>query len=451
MAYRRERGSLFTGILLIIFGGLFLAARIYPGLEIGHILFRYWPVILIIWGLTLLLERAGSPRAGERPSPGLRGGEVLLLLAMLVLTAGFIGWSAFWHRAPEWGVSNNWMRKSASATQELQAANVPAGSRIQIYTPSGDVTVHTASGDNLRVVAKITASAWDEREAERKLPQINVALTQLTDGYKVQPNMGPQGGDTRVDLDIELPTNVAVTAQSDSGDVSISDVDGNVAVTTYNGDTELHNIAGDVDITSRHGDTSITSASGDVRLNGAGGEVELTDVGGNATIQGEFYGPIRAKNVGKTMHFTSSRTDLAAEQLTGHMETDSDSIEIADAGGAVKLATREKDVTLENIGGGIDLSDKHGDVDVRLSDAPHNPITLTNESGDISLTLPEDSSFTINAASHSGDIDSEFEGMSLTLLNSDHNGSLTGSYGTGAKVPINLSTTYGTLSLHKGM
>jgi len=451
MAYRRARGSLFTGILLIIFGGLFLAARLYPSLEIGHILFRYWPVILIIWGVTLLLERTVTQRPGEVRAPGPRGGEVLLLLAMLILAAGFIGWSAFWHRAPQWGISSNWMRKSASASQELQAVTVPAGSRVQIYTPAGDVTVHAASGDDLRVVAKITAYAWDDRGAERKLPQINVALTQQADGYKVQPNMGPQGGDAHVDLDVEVPMDVVINAQSGSGDVSISDVNGNVSVTTYNGDAELHNITGDVDITSRHGDTSVTSATGDVRLNGAGGEVELTDVGGNATIQGEFYGPIRLKNIEKTAHFTSSRTDLVAEQLTGHMETDSGSIEIADTGGAVKLATREKDVTLENIGGRIDLSDKHGDVDVRLSQTPHNPITLTNESGDITLTLPEDSSFTINAASHSGDIDSEFEGMSLSLQKTEHNGNLSGSYGNGGEVPIDLTTSYGTISLHKAM
>jgi DUF4097 and DUF4098 domain-containing protein YvlB len=452
MAYRRQGGSLFTGILLILFGGFFLAARLYPDLELGHIAYRYWPVILIIWGLTLLLERTAARRTGDVRTPGLRGGEVLLLLVMLMLAAAFIGWSALRHRAADWGISKSWMSKNASASQELQAANVPMGSRIQIYTPSGDITVHAASSNDLRVVAKITEYAWDEHEAQRKLPQINVSLTQQADGYKIQPSLGSQSrGDARVDLDVEVPMDVVVTAQSGSGDVTVSDVNGNVSITTYNGDTELHNITGDVDITSRHGDTSVTSATGDVRLNGTGGEVELTDVGGNATIQGEFYGPIRLKNVGKTTHFTSSRTDLVAEQLTGHMETDSDSIEIADTAGAVKLVTREKDVTLENIGGRIDLNDKHGDVDVRLSDAPHNPISLMNESGDISLALPEDSSFIINAASHSGDIDSEFEGRSLNLEKTEHNGNLSGSYGKDPKIPINLDTSYGTISLHKSM
>jgi DUF4097 and DUF4098 domain-containing protein YvlB len=448
--YRSGRGSLFSGILLIIFGCLFLAARIYPGLEIGHIVFRYWPLILIVWGATLLLERAGAQRPGGAPAPAVRGGEVLLLLAMLVLVAGFIGWSAFRHHATEWGLSNSWMRKSATDSHELQATTVPAGSRIQIYTPPGDVTVHAGTGADLRVVGKVTAYGWDEREAGRKLPQISVALTQQADGYHVGPSMGSQG-DARVDLDVTVPTDVMLTAQSGSGDVNISDVGGNVSVTTYNGDTELHNITGDISISSRHGDTSITSATGDVQLNGTGGEVELTDIGGNATIQGEFYGPIRIKNVAKTTHFTSSRTDLVAEQLSGHMETDSDSIEIVDAGGAVKLTTREKDVTLENIGGAIALNDRHGDVDVRLSQAPRSPITLMNDSGDISLTLPEDSSFTISAASHSGDIDSEFESMSLNLQKGEHNGSLAGSYGNGAKTSINMNTSYGTISLHKAM
>jgi DUF4097 and DUF4098 domain-containing protein YvlB len=106
-------------------------------------------------------------------------------------------------------------------------------------------------------------------------------------------------------------------------------------------------------------------------------------------------------------------------------------------------------VTLENIGGQIDLNARHGDIEVRFSQPPRDAITLTNDSGDISLTLTGKSSFEINATSHSGDVDSDFEGPSLRLVKGDEESRLTGSYGGASGPQIHIETSYGTVSLHK--
>jgi DUF4097 and DUF4098 domain-containing protein YvlB len=446
--HRHSRNSLFIGILLIFFGALLLGRHFFPGLAIGSFLVRYWPVLLILWGVTLLGEHLAARREG-RPFRSMSGGDFLLLMALILVVLSVIAWDQFRSHAADWGISTNWMRESAISSEELPSAAVQPGDQVQVNIPAGDITIHTSEDNMMHVVAKRMGYAWDKSDAQRKAQRIDVVINHQPGGYQIQPGgWFPPSPDARVDLDIQIPAEAKVQAQTGQGDVTISDMKGGVAVTTRNGDSELHDIAGDVAIESRHGDAEISGVQGNVSLNGAGGQVDIADVTGNVTVNGEYYGPIRARNVSGEMQFMSSRTEVAIGQLTGHMEVDSDSMEIADAAGAVKLTTHDKDVTLENVRGEIDLTDRHGDVDVRLTQPLSAAIRLSNDTGDVTLTLPSQANFSIDASSRSGKIESDFQGPSLTLANGDNNGRLEGTYGTGGP-HIHIETSYGTLSLHQ--
>jgi DUF4097 and DUF4098 domain-containing protein YvlB len=446
--YRHSRNSLFTGIILIFFGALLLGRQFFPGLAIGSFLVRYWPALLIIWGITLLLEQRAARKEG-RPFRALSGGEFLLLVAVILMVCGMVVWNQFSSHAADWGISPDWMRESAISSEELPGTAVAAGDQIQITIPAGDITVHTSEDNMMHVVAKRMGYAWDKHDAQRMAQRIDVVINHQPGGYQVQPGgWFPPSPDARVDLDIQIPAAAKIAAQTGQGDVSISDMKGGVTVTTRNGDTELHDITGDAAIQSQHGDAEISGVRGNLSLQGAGGQVEIADVTGNVTLQGEYYGPIRARNVTGGLRFTSSRTAIDVGRLTGHLEVDSDSVEIADAAGAVKLSTHDKDVTLENVAGAIDVSDRHGDLDVRLSQPLSAPIRLVNDTGDVTLTLPSKPNFTIDASSRSGKIESDFSGPTLNLVNGEDNGHLQGSYGNGGP-QIHIETSYGTLSLHQ--
>ena len=93
--------------------------------------------------------------------------------------------------------------------------------------------------------------------------------------------------------------------------------------------------------------------------------------------------------------------------------------------------------------------DSHGDVQVHYEQPPHDEINLTNDSGGVDLTIPENSGFEIAASSRSGKIDNDFEDPALQETDQTGDQSLAGKHGThGPKVHI--TTTYGTISLHKG-
>jgi len=71
-----RRGSLFAPLLLIGLGALFLVRNVYPDLQILPYLAKYWPFLLILWGVLRLGEIVFWATT-NRPLPmrGVSGGE----------------------------------------------------------------------------------------------------------------------------------------------------------------------------------------------------------------------------------------------------------------------------------------------------------------------------------------------------------------------------------------
>jgi lia operon protein LiaF len=49
----------FSGVLLVVFGALFLADQL-GALQFGHVFSTYWPVLLVLAGILNLVERPAS-------------------------------------------------------------------------------------------------------------------------------------------------------------------------------------------------------------------------------------------------------------------------------------------------------------------------------------------------------------------------------------------------------
>lgn len=84
---------IFTGLLLIGIGAVFLAAQLgFVSLNPGKIASTYWPVALILVGLHGLLDQSG--RSGKEGGSRAWGGLLVLLGAVFLLkNLGFIGFS----------------------------------------------------------------------------------------------------------------------------------------------------------------------------------------------------------------------------------------------------------------------------------------------------------------------------------------------------------------------
>ena len=444
-----QRSSIFSGLLLIVLGILFLLARFHPDLGIWHLFWRFWPVLIILWGIAKLVDHFSAQRAGESRPPLLTGGEAALLILIVFVLAGMGIYTKIREKHPDMNIDLDVFNHKSSQSEELPPKTIPAGAHVMVTTALGNIVAHVGDGNDLRVSVTETAEASNESAAEELLKSLKVVIEQTRDGYSVHPvNQEADNGHVSVDFDVTLPKSVSLAADSRHGDVSISGLAGAVTATTQTGNIEVHNIGSDVSAQLTKGDARIDDISGSVHITGRGNEIELNDVAGDATVQGEFFGPVRIRNVTKTTHYTSQAGDLTLSHLTGRLELDSGDISVSDVAGFAKLATHDKDIEVENVAGRLDIAGTHGDIKVIYAQPPREEINIANGTGEVDVTLPAKSTFEISAISRSGDIQSDFEAPGLKPADDNGTGRLTGKVGaSGPKISI--VTSYGTIYLRK--
>jgi hypothetical protein len=444
-----QRSSIFSGLLLIVLGILFLLARFHPDLGIWHLFWRFWPVLIILWGIAKLVDHFSAQRAGESRPPLLTGGEAALLILIVFVLAGMGIYTKIREKHPDMNIDLDVFNHKSSQSEELPPKTIPAGAHVMVTTALGNIVAHVGDRDDLRVSVSETAEASNESTAEELLKSLKVVIEQTRDGYSVHPvNQEADNGHVSVDFDVTLPKSVSLAADSRHGDVSISGLAGAVTATTQTGNIEVHNIGSDVSAQLTKGDARIDDISGSVHITGRGNEIELNDVAGDATVQGEFFGPVRIRNVTKTTHYTSQAGDLTLSHLTGRLELDSGDISVSDVAGFAKLATHDKDIEVENVAGRLDIAGTHGDIKVIYAQPPREEINIANGTGEVDVTLPAKSTFEISAISRSGDIQSDFEAPGLKPADDNGTGRLTGKVGaSGPKISI--VTSYGTIYLRK--
>lgn len=449
MTSSQQRRSIFSGLLLIVLGVVFLLYRFEPQLQIGFFIRRFWPLIIILWGVAKLIDHLAARQSGER-TPLFSGGEIALLIVAFLALAGLGLADYVRKRHPDIDLHLDPFAHKYTQADALPAKRIPADSHITIQTTHGDISVHTAAGDELHVTANKSASDSSESAADEHMSGVKAVIEQTSDGYRIRPSdTGNSDEDVNVDLDVEVPKSASVNVTSSHGDISVAGIAGAIDASTREGDVDIHDSGSDVTVALEKGNLRLGNIGGNVRVTGRGNEIDVSDVKGDATLQGEFFGPIRVRNVAKTTHYVSQRSDLTLMHMTGRMELDSEDLQVSDVAGSAKLVTHNKDIDVENVTGELDIANSHGDMKIHCSQPPSNEISVADDSGEIALTLPDKSSFEISAVSRGGDVSSDFEGPSLQQTNDNNVGKLAGKVGSGTP-RIQIATSYGTISIRKG-
>jgi DUF4097 and DUF4098 domain-containing protein YvlB len=445
MALTRTRGSSFFSGLILIFVGALLLLHNYHGYDLREALGRWWPLIFIVWGAIKLFERATAHRSGDPNPTTITAGEVFLVLGLMALVAVVVAIDYGKQHMPgdfDFGNSFEYDLDAPSKT-------ITPDAHVTIRNGRGNVSVRSSDIAEIRISGKKNVKAWSDGEAQRIANPISVEVVENGDGYEVHPT-GLPSGDSRisVDLEVDVPLKSTVTIRNEKGDISASDLGAPLVVNSISGDIDIRDTNGDVSIDSKKGDVKVSDTKGNVKISGHGGQVEVISASGSFTLDGEFYGPIRAEKVAKGVRFVSQRTDLTLSQLTGHMEASPGSLEIADVPGNLSVRAQD-DITIENVTGKLKVDNRKGDVEVRFSSPPKEEVEIDNSSAGINITIPESSSFEITADCRNCDIESEFSGDSLKTTEHGGDHHLEGKYGSGHGPKIALTTSHGTISIHK--
>ncbi|MGH9431449.1 MAG: DUF4097 family beta strand repeat-containing protein [Terriglobia bacterium] len=454
-----RRGSIFWALTLIGVGFIFLYQNFNPAVHPWTLLARYWPILIIFWGISKLIDYIQASRDPQSaPISLFSGSEVVLLL--LILVFGSLVSKVVLHPWRHWswvGINSegaDWANpflNSFNYTQTL-SESVPTRPHLLITNRRGDVEIRASNQLTLDAVVKETIRADSEDQARKLHDQLKVSMVQQSGHYVLQTNLDslPNGGSAiRLDLTVHVPAATAAEITAQRGGIIVDGLTGDQTLTSDHGDVQVSSVKGFVRIHTTGGATEVRDVNGNVEIEGRGGDVDVANVQGMLTVNGEFSGSVQFQNVSQTTHFVSSRTDLTAQRLSGRLDMEMGSLEINQIDGPVEITTHQKDITVEGFKQSIEISSNNGDVELRPAAPLAHPIVVQLKQGEIELDLPPASGFQIDAVSQHGDVETDFKGPSLKVENQGDAPSISGVYGKGGPT-IHLTTTYGTIRISKG-
>lgn len=455
--YHYRRGPFFWALILIAVGIIFLVQNFNPTLHPWYLLARYWPVLIIIWGLSKLLDYVYARMHPEITAPPLfSGSEVVILILVLILGTLFSrvvigpwsGWRQDW--GAHWNVSgwNNPFLRSYTYTDNLTQP-VSGKATLVVSGRRGDIVIQGSKAATVSAAVKETIRAPNEQDALKAHNQLKLAIVSTAGRDVIEPDFSAvddQGRNMRLDWTIQVPRTTSTEITARQGDILISGLTGSQSLTSGSGEVHASDLSGPVQVEKSGGSASIQRISGTVDVHGRGGDVGVADVSGAVTVLGDFTGSVRFANLAQGVHFKSSRTDLTVGKLSGALNLEMGSLEASGVDGALSITTRQKDISVRGFKQSVELTDRNGNIALHAAAPPTHPIEVNAKNGDIVLALPAGSHFTLDASSEHGEVSSDFAGPDLVVNASAAAPSIKGTMGKGGP-EIRLSTTYGAIHL----
>lgn len=453
-AYRYRR-SLTGPVIVILIGLVFLLRNLGVHVPVWHFFGRFWPLLIILWGVVALIEHFVALNRGYR-TRGLGGGGILLLVLIVV-----VGLAAHHSSDVNWEGMRDQMQidddlggmfGTAYTFEDTVQQQFPAKGSLRIVCDRGAINVTPSDENNIRVVVhkKLYAKTQDDanRYNEGTKPQITVNGT----AFVLNANTNGAGDHgVQADLDIFVPADATIDVASKRGDVTINGRKADIKLAVQRGDIALTDIGGSAKINMDKGSVRANDISGDLDLDGRVDDVAIENVQGSVRLNGDYFNDIRLSKIGKMVEFKSARSDIMLASVPGDLEISGEMLRGTEVNGPMRLVTRSKEIHLEGVTGDVEVENSNGDIEIHPGGkAAVGKMMVTGKRGDITLVLPANAGFQIDATTRKGDITSDFG--SLKINNSDGgSGSshASGTVGNGAaRVQVNADT--GDIRINKG-
>ena len=411
---RRISGSIFWGLVFVVFGVLVLARNIGYPIPLWTLFSRYWPVLLIVWGLFKLVDSFGAGANEKRPL--FSGGDVAAIILVIVfgslvtLAANMspdIGKLFNIHDLDVWDLTGN-----NFTFTEQQVAETGPNPVIEVSENFGDVEVTPGDGNRITLDVKKIIRAANQSEADRLSSSsvYSISNTGPDEGmkYRIASSSNRR---FKASLRIHVPLHSIVTIENRNGSVSVRGLTGNQEVTNRFGDVDLHGITGMAKIQNQNG------------------SVHVDDVSDAVTITNSF-GPVNVANVRGELKISGRNNEIDID----HVEKDLD------------VESAFQNVDIRDPMAGVNVRSRNGEISVHLLHKPARDISVSSEYGDVTIDIPSGSVFSADVSIRNGSIDSDFSELQGSSHNANH--SLNGQVGTGGP-NIKVDSRFGQVRLTK--
>jgi hypothetical protein len=454
--YTYRRGSIFWALTLIGVGCIFLWQNFDPAIHPWQVIAKFWPILIIFWGLSKLIDYMQAQAHPETiPPPLFSGSEVVMLVLILVM--GTIVSKVVLHPWQQWGwhvdddeISNMFLTSYPYTKTFSHPA--PGAPHLVLEDQRGDLEIRGADQALIDVLAKESIRADDENAAKKISDNLKLEVVEEAGHYVFRSNRRSLSDDGRritLDMNLRVPKATSSEVGLERGDIVVDGLNGDQTLTTQKGDVRATNVQGLVKIHKVGGSTEVRSVKGSVELEGHGDDIEVTDVSDTVTVHGEFSGALQFRGVGQTLRFNSQRTDMTAQKLSGHLSMEVGSMEVNGVDGPFEISTRQKDITVNEFKHSLHITNRDGQITLQTSTPPTHDIRVESKNGAVELTLPPTANFQIEANSRHGEAECDFSGPGLKVVKEGDTPSITGSYGKGGPM-IHITTDYGAIRILRG-
>jgi len=461
---RGRHQSIFWSLILISVGLLFLLRNLGFEIRPWMILAKYWPLLIIFWGLSKLVSyfRASDDATAAKRS-FLTGGDIVLLLFLLVLGSAVTKAVSF-HFPSFPDIFNiptdepfdifNEPHKSFTYVEEQSQPLTKKDGTLEVRNQHGSVDVHVHNLPELKIRLEKKIKKDDEPKAKALAGLLKIKVEAKSPGYLVSTNRDQvdeqQGEGVQTNLAIWVPKATRVVVSNRYGSITLEGVSGAHSLTNGYGSVKVNDIDGSLRIENQNGSITVTGVSGDCDISNKYGAVELDTIGGKARIDGG-YGSVILRKIKGPVELAQKYGSVECADLDGSLSVDGRYAEIKGAkiGGDVQITTSYKDVNLENVQGAMTIQGRHGDINIKGEQSPVKPIKIDSEYSAVTITLPEESRFRIEVYSKFGKFASEFDSISDADFSTESvsGTKVKGSHGEGGPM-ITVNTSYRDINLN---
>jgi len=452
---QRSTASIFWGFILVGIGIILLLKNLGYEIPIWAGVARYWPVLLIVWGVIKLVDYARWKRAGQ-PGPLFGAGEVVLLIIIILSGTALTAASNI---NPDLGSLFDWagvdwpfIPGNSYQFSEQYMKDVPGGSSIEIINRYGDVLVNPADTDQIKVDVTKTVIASNEKEAEELSKVLMYSIVEEGGRYRVISNFNRdenrvRGRRIKTSLTIQVPKRSSLSVNNRNGAIDVSGITGDQQVANAFGKVVLSRITGAVDIKSRNDNVVVEDISGMAKISNEFGNVEARRVSGNLNIELR-NGNVDVDEAKADTRISNAFGSITAKNIQGSFTADSrmTNVDLAHVENNATVDGQFGNVKLEDVKGAVSVENKNGEVELRYLQPPRNNVKVTSKFGRVTVTLPANSSFSIDARTRYASISSDFP--EVQPRNEADRNSLNGRVGAGGP-EIRIDNQNGDISIYK--
>jgi hypothetical protein len=309
-------------------------------------------------------------------------------------------------------------RGEAAVAEETieQRFTVFESAELVVENQRGGIVVTGGSDEGIVIAARKRAWAATQSQAEADLALVKVSFTQTDSAVRVvveQPfdEIEPgEHGPNEVSFTITVPARTKITASTRSGELSVSNVEGDTIMKTRFGTIEAQELNGSLDAESGSGSISArgvraegsdvilttrfgtidyrAGSAGSLRADTGSGAVTLTNlaVQGSAVVASRF-GKISLAGVAASEYDLSTQSGaVRVENVTGSLKARSG------FGNIAVVEAHSVDLDLETRSGSVEFSGA-------LGSGPH---TITTGYGSVRVAVPSEQGFNFDITTNFG-------------------------------------------------